>query len=60
MERVGTEHSRELAIAERKLLCVSDLEPHVLKSFREVDGLTNHLGGQIDADDAVRQVGGSS
>ena len=60
MERVGAEHGRELAIAERKLLRVSDLEPHVLKSFREVDGLTDHLGGQIDADDGVRQVGGSS
>ncbi len=60
MERVGTEHGRELAIAERKLLCVGDLESHVLETFREVDGLTDHLGGQIDADDGGRLVGGRS
>ena len=45
MERVGTEHGRELAIAEWKLLRVGDLESHVLDTFREVDGLTDHLGG---------------
>ena len=60
MERVGAEHSRELAIAERKLLCVGDLESHVRDAFREIDGLTDHLGRQIDADDGDRHVGGSS
>ena len=45
MERVGTEHGRKLAIAEWKLLRVGDLESHVLDTFREVDGLTDHLGG---------------
>jgi len=60
VQRVGAEHGRELAIAEGKLLCVGDLESHVLDPFREVDGLTDHLGGQIDADHGGRHTGGSS
>ena len=36
------------------------LDPHVLDDCREVDGPTDHLGGQIDADDGGRHVGGSS
>src|SRR4029077_9910051 len=43
MEGVGAEHSRELPIAERKPLRIGDLESHVLDTFREVDGLMDHL-----------------
>jgi hypothetical protein len=54
VEGVRTEHSRELPVAERKLLRVGDLEPHVLDAVREVYDLPNHLRGEVGADDGLR------
>ena len=58
MERVRAEDGGELLTAERELLGVGDLKVDILDAVRETHGLLNHLGREIDSDDA-RGRGGS-
>jgi hypothetical protein len=58
MERVRAENGCELVIAEGELLHVGDLEVDIFDAVREPDGLPDHLGREIDPDDAPRHGGG--
>jgi hypothetical protein len=54
VEGVRTEHGRELPVVERKMLGITHLEPDVGDAVRELDGLADHLRGEIQADDGLR------